>query len=158
MESLDRSHEACCKIAAETAICPRCGGRGRKVGGVTLERHLPAALRARFGESAGFCPNPACEAVYFNGEAVALKGETLLPVTQKDPGDDVHVCYCFNFKRADIRRDLAQRGATDIPDQIRKGVEEGRCDCERKNPQGACCLGNVAAAVKKISSEVNGRA
>ncbi len=77
----------------------------------------------------------------------------MLPVTQKDSSDDVHVCYCFNFKRSDIRRDLVQKGSTDIPQQVKKGIAEGRCDCERKNPQGACCLGNIAAAVKAIQAE-----
>lgn len=93
--------------------------------------------------------------VYCNpGGFVVHKGQTVLPVTIKDLGDHVPVCYCFDFKRGDLRKDLAERVRTDIPERIRKGSVEGRCSCERKNPQGACCLGNVAGAIKNIQEEV----
>jgi hypothetical protein len=85
---------------------------------------------------------------------VVCKGETKLPVTIKDPGDEVYVCYCFKHKRGDLRKDIIQKGTTDIPEKIRKGVKEGRCDCERNNPQGACCLGNVANAIQSIYTEL----
>lgn len=147
-------HEACCRLPVVSLACPVCGKRGRKVGKETLDHHLPPAPRAKFGDEAGFCANPACAVVYFAGTATVLKGETLRAVTQKDPGDDVNVCYCFDFKRADIRRDLAATGATDIPARIKNEIEAGRCACERMNPQGACCLGNVAAAVKALSAEL----
>lgn len=145
-------HMACCRPTSVALACPVCGKQGRKVGKETLDHHLERSSRARFGDEAGFCPNPVCEVVYFNGKATVRKGETVLAVTQKDLGDEVFVCYCFEHKRGDLRRDLAQRGVTDIPDRIKKGIKEGRCDCERKNPQGACCLGNVAAAINGIKA------
>lgn len=147
------THEACCRISTVACPCPVCGRTGRRVTALTLDHHVPARVREAFGDDAAFCLNPACEIVYCNRAGqVIRKGETVLPVTVKDPGDDVYVCYCFEFTRGDLRSDLATRGRTDIPDRIRKGVQEGRCDCERKNPQGACCLGNVAREVKAISS------
>lgn len=120
------------------------------MGKTTLDHHLARIPRGKIGDEAGFCPNPACEVVYFSGAATVRKDETLLPVTQKDPGDDVFVCYCFEHKRGDLRRDLAQKGTTDIPDRIKLGIKEGRCDCARRNPQGACCLGNVNASINEI--------
>ena len=45
--------------------CPVCGKQGRKVGQETLEHHLERSSRAKFGAEAGFCPNTACEVVYF---------------------------------------------------------------------------------------------
>jgi hypothetical protein len=121
------------------------------VSALTLDNHIPAHLRKGFEKKATFCPNPSCEVIYCdNAGKIIRKGETVLPVTVKDPGDDVYVCYCFEFKRSDLRRDLKEKGRTDIPDQIKKNVQEGRCDCERKNPQGACCLGNVANTIKEI--------
>jgi len=111
-------------------------------------------LRAAIGDEATFCLNPACEVVYCNpAGCVVRKDQTVLPVTIKDPGDGVLACYCFGFTRGDIRRDLAARGSTGIPDEIRKGIADGRCACERNNPQGACCLGNVAAEIKKVKEE-----
>lgn len=152
MSSSDE-HEACCRLPTVALACPACGKQGRKVGKETLDQHLEKSSRAKFGDEAGFCPNHVCEAVYFNGAATVRKGETVLAVTQKDPGDEVFVCYCFEHTRGDLRRDLTQKGATDIPDRIKQGIKEGRCDCERKNPQGACCLGNVAAAIEAIKGE-----
>lgn len=144
-------HEACCRIRTTSCPCPVCGNPGRRVTAVTLDQHLPPPLRTAIGDDAAFCPNPACAVVYCNTAGFTVRaGQTLSAVTQKEPGDEVLVCYCFGFKRGDLRKDIARSGTTDIPERIKKGIAEGRCDCERKNPQGACCLGNVSAAVAAI--------
>jgi hypothetical protein len=154
MEERAPSHESCCKIKTTTCPCPVCGNTGRKVTALTLNHHVPKRLRASIGDDATFCLNPACEVIYCNPrEFVVKRGETLVPVTIKDAGDHVLACYCFDFSRGDLRRDLAQSGETDIPQRVREGVAQGRCDCERKNPQGACCLSNIAAEIKIISEE-----
>lgn len=154
MESRVPDHEACGKIKTTACLCPICGNAGRKVAPLTLDHHVPEPLRAEIGDDATFCLNPDCDVVYCNPSGfVVRKRQTVLPVTIKDQGDQVHVCYCFNFKRGDIRRDLVEKSKTEIPEEIKKGVKEGRCDCERKNPQGACCLGNVAATIKTIQAE-----
>jgi len=150
-------HEACCRLPAVALTCPVCGKQGRKVGKETLDQHLAPIPRARFSDEAGFCPNPACEAVYFYGATTVRKGETVQAVTQNDPRDEVSVCYCFKHTRGDLRRDLAQKGVADIPDRIKQGIKEGRCDCARKNPQGACCLGNVAEAVNEIKKRMRSK-
>jgi len=149
------THEACCKITTIPCPCPVCGNTGRKVTALTLDSHIPDSLKGGFGNEASFCSNPTCHVVYCNPAGkIIRRDETVLPVTVKDTGDDVHVCYCFDFKRSDIRMDLQANGTTTIPDKIKTEVREGRCDCERKNPQGACCLGNVAKVVKAIRAEL----
>ena len=149
------THESCCKIQTTSCPCPICGNPGRKVSALTLDSHVPPHLRSGFGNEATFCLNPSCDVVYCNGKGkVIRRGETVVPVTIKDAGDDVNVCYFFGFKRSDIRRELQEKGATTIPEEIKKGVQEGRCDCERKNPQGACCLGNVMAAIRSSSAQL----
>ncbi|MDE2291632.1 MAG: hypothetical protein KGL53_06075 [Elusimicrobia bacterium] len=147
------AHDACCRPRSPAAACPVCGRRGRVVGKETLDHQLAASVRARLAEAAHFCANPACAVVYFDGEAAILKGETLRAVTQKDPGDDVPVCYCFGHTRGELRRELAATGRTGIPAEVKRKVEEGLCDCERMNPQGTCCLGNLAEAVRRIQAE-----
>lgn len=156
MEDRAPRHEACCKASTTSCPCPACGNAGRRVGAATLDGHVSGDLRERIGGDATFCLNPDCAVVYCNPAGVIVrKGQTRLPVTIKDPGDDVFVCYCFELKRGDVRRDLEARGSTDIPGRIRKGIEDGRCDCGRKNPQGACCLGNVAVEIKKYQMEMD---
>src|SRR5258708_5658920 len=155
MATLMENHHACCRVSTAACPCPVCGHEGRQVTALTLDHHIPQDLRADFGDEATFCLNPSCDVVYCNHAGkVIRKGQTILPVTMKDPGDDVYVCYCFEHKRGAIRRDLMGQGKTDIPNRIKKGIQEGRCDCERKNPQGACCLGNVANAIKVIQHEM----
>ena len=159
MEERAPSHESCCKIKTTTCPCPVCGNAGRKVTALTLDQHVPQHPLASIGEDATFCLNPECEVIYCNPQDFVIKrGETLAPVTIKDPGDAVLVCYCFEHSRGDLRRDIVKTGTTDIPEEIRAQVKAGHCDCERKNPQGACCLGNVAGAIKKIQEEVKSHA
>src|SRR5258708_37534607 len=108
------NHEICCQVP--TAICPCavCGNSGRKVTALTLDHHIPGDLRADFGDEATFCLNPSCEVVYCNPAGkVIRKGQTILPVTIKDLGDDVYICYCFEHNRGAIRRDLMDKGKTD---------------------------------------------
>lgn len=151
------THDDCCKIPTTACPCPICGNPGRRVGALTLDHHVSPALREGFGNEATFCLNPACEVVYCNPAGkIIRRGETVLPVTIKDPGNDVYVCYCFKHKRGDVRRDLEAKGKTDIPDQIKKGIREGRCDCERQNPQGACCLGNVENTIQSLKTQPKG--
>jgi len=147
-------HGECCKIPTSVCPCPVCGNPGRKVTPITLDAHVPSPLRGEIGDDVTFCLNPDCAVVYCNPAGkMVRKGQTRLPATLKDLGDDVFVCYCFEHKRGDLRRDLATKGWTDIPDRIKQGIKDGRCDCERKNPQGACCLGTVAATLKAIEAE-----
>lgn len=148
-------HEECCKIPTTSCPCPICGNAGRKVTPLTLDNHVPSPLRKKLGNEATFCLNPDCEAVYCNPTGfVVRRGETKFKVTIKDSGHETFVCYCFEHKRGDLRQDIKENGKTGIPEQIRKGVKEGLCDCERKNPQGACCLGNVAQAIKTIQKDL----
>ena len=150
------NHESCCKIKTTPCPCPVCGNAGRKVTTLTLDQHVPARLRTSIGPDATFCLNPECEVIYCNPQDFVIKrGETLAPVTIKDPSDEVLVCYCFEHCRGDLRRDIVKTGTTDIPQRITAEVKAGHCDCERKNPQGACCLGNVAAAINEIKGEIS---
>ena len=42
---------------------------------------------------------------------------------------------------------IARTGGCTIPERISAGIRAGRCACEVKSPSGACCLGEVRAAV-----------
>jgi hypothetical protein len=57
-------------------------------------------------------------------------------------------CYCFDFTLADVRREIAETGACTLPARIAAEMRSKGCQCEVKNPSGACCLGDVHQAVK----------
>ena len=46
------------------------------------------------------------------------------------------ICYCFEYSRDDIERDLKQNGRSTIMEKISREKQLGRCDCSRKNPKG----------------------
>ena len=67
----------------------------------------------------------------------------------KEPQDSTApVCYCFGWTPEKIRAEVQVSGKSTVIDQIKAQVKAGNCYCEVTNPQGACCLGNVAQAVK----------
>lgn len=145
--------EVCCELAADAdRACPACGAFGRGVDRITVEAMLRPAALARLAYSEHrFCATPGCPVVYFALTDRFRTEEIAVPVFQKEPPGARTVCYCFAITEGDIGRELAVSGRSTVVDRISALVKAGRCACEAKNPQGSCCLGNVAAVVKGAS-------
>ena len=142
---------------AKPAPCPECRQTGTPVERRTPEHLLTTVpLQRLSGDPHLFCSTPSCPVVYFtaDGSSVFLKPDLKVLVTQKETAASVPVCYCFDHSRADIVREITETGSTTIPDRIKAEVKAGTCACEIKNPQGSCCLGNVAQAVKWAKTQV----
>jgi hypothetical protein len=77
-------------------------------------------------------------------------GDIRVPVWQKHPSGDRLLCYCFGETESGIRSELLEHGRTDAGARIREHIDAHRCACEIRNPRGACCLGDVMTAVKRI--------
>lgn len=95
-----------------------------------------------------FCATSDCPVVYFGTEEAFVREDVVVPVFQKEPPGDRPVCYCFGISEGDLQRET---GTASAGDRITALVNAGRCACEVKNPQGSCCLGNVAA-VKELGA------
>lgn len=134
--------------------CPHCGRASRPVSTLTLKHQVKSQFLP--GVNAGgfhFCPTLGCPVVYFSaGGAILTTGDVRRPVTQKDPAQ-APVCYCFGFTPAMIRDELAATGKSTVIERIAAEMKADFCACEIRNPQGACCLGNVKAAVKAATAE-----
>lgn len=132
------------------AACPRCGQVGRVVGDETIQAMLkPGHADGLLAVERRFCKTPGCAVLYYGSDGrVVEKGAANVRVGVKETEDPAPLCYCFGFSRADVRRQVAERGDSDIPARIAAEVRAGRCSCEVKNPSGTCCLGEVNAAVK----------
>lgn len=153
------SAESCAVPAteADAAFCPVSGTIGLKVDLITVKALLNSRGLSRLdGKAYRFCQAPDCDAVYFDNRArsVFRKGDLTVRVGQKETEEPVPICYCFGYSVADLRRDLATRGKTDIPAIIAAEIQAGHCACAVKNPQGTCCLGNVSKLVKRVKSEI----
>jgi hypothetical protein len=136
----------------EAAVpCPRCGAIGRVVSEETVAAILVPTAAARFaGAKTRFCTTRDCAAVYYSRDGrIADKSEAAIRVGAKETDDPVPLCYCFGFSLADVRRDVASTGSSTVPERIEAEIRAGRCACRRKNPAGACCLGDVRKAVSE---------
>lgn len=136
-----------------SSLCPHCGRLGKRVDSITLRSLLTPEALKRFERKAQylFCDTENCPVVYFNGEDRFNRWEILVPVFQKEPQNpQVPVCYCFHFTPAKIAEEIHLTGQSTAISEISRYVQEGKCACELRNPQGRCCLGNVSLVVKKI--------
>jgi hypothetical protein len=89
--------------------------------------------------------------VYFGDAGDRFRtGDIRVPVWQKEPSGARLLCYCFGETESGIRTELLQQGRTDVVVRIREHIAAQRCACDIRNPRGACCLGDVIAAVKRI--------
>lgn len=147
----------CCDspaIEAGARACQGCGERGAAVQLQTVKALLTeTALRWVQRTHYRFCPNPACDTVYF-GDAGDRFGTLDLGVGvwQKQPFGARLLCYCFGETESGIRAEFLEHGRSDVIGRIREHVTAQRCACDIRNPRGACCLGDVLAAVKRIET------
>lgn len=153
--------DTCCDLhpprACSPTPCPACEERGKTVARLTLEALLKPNRRPTIPprqEGFFFCPTPTCEVVYFlPGRPLFRKEDLSVRVGLKEPDDPtVPVCYCFDWTPQNIRAELETTGRSTVIDQIKAQVKAGNCDCEVTNPQGSCCLGNVAKAVQQATA------
>lgn len=146
----------CCAVTATVPTsptrCPECGRQGRSVQRITVKAMLrPTALMRLSAPEHRFCSTARCRVVYFGTGEVFDREEIVVPVFQKEPEGDRTVCYCFAATEADIRREILETRRSTPADRITALVKAERCACEVKNPQGTCCLGNVAAVTRALA-------
>lgn len=137
------------RARAESA-CPRCGVIGKVVSDETILSILkPGHAHRLLVVERRFCRTPSCAVLYYGADGrVVEKDAASVRVGFKETEDPIPLCYCFEFTRAHVGQEVAETGDSTIPDRIDAEIRAGRCACERKNPSGACCLGDVRKAVK----------
>ena len=137
--------------------CPVCGTKGKGVDTQTVKAMLDISLHAIRPSGYGFCRTDDCPVVYFSldGEQTFAESDLRVLVHQKHTDDDdVFVCYCFRHTPGSIRTELVETGESTVVETVTRGTQTDQCACEIRNPQGSCCLGNVSAAVKRVTQEV----
>ena len=148
--------DCCCPEPASTgpsAGCGECGTAGKPVESITVKAMLTTAALARYEHHAyRFCPDEGCSVVYFGEDGTVFKTSDVRErVWHKDPVGRRTVCYCFGENEADITAEIERRGTSDAVRRVRAHIAAGRCACEIRNPRGACCLGDVIAAVERLT-------
>lgn len=101
-----------------------------------------------------YCPTPECPVVYYDDAGTVVERTGVrVPVSAKDPGPDVPLCYCFGHTRRAIAEEIATRGSSTVSTAIAREIKAGRCACEVKNPSGRCCLADVRSYEKEAMQE-----
>jgi hypothetical protein len=134
--------------------CLSCEGQSRPVNLRTMLLMLKPELFDQVGESHyRFCDSPESPMVYFSRERSFTTDDLRVRVGLKETDGPIPLCYCFGFSEHSAREEIAAKGHTTIPQRIRALIKERMCACEERNPSGACCLGEVAKAVKRLMKE-----
>jgi len=148
----------CCPPTAQgggACVCPASRTVGKAVETQTVKALLTdqALRRLTASNQHHFCADPACDIVYFDGAgAVYRRTDVRVPVWQKEPFGRRVVCYCFGESEDRIRMEIRATGRSTAVERIRAHISAGRCACEVRNPRGACCLGEVVAAVTRVAA------
>lgn len=134
--------------------CPQSSTPGRPVALETVKALLQDTAMRRLTPAAhAFCPDPACPVVYFTADGDRyLTTDIRVPVWHKAPFGARTVCYCFGENEADMRDEIARTGRSDAVARVRGHITAQRCACEVRNPRGACCLGDVIEAVRRVTA------
>jgi Zinc binding domain len=134
--------------------CLSCDGQSRPVSLRTMLLMLKPELFDQVGESQyRFCTSPDCPAVYFSRERIFSTSDLRIRIGLKEKDGPITLCYCFGFSEQAIREEIAADGITTIPQRIAALIKERMCACEERNPSGACCLGEVTKAAKRLMQE-----
>jgi hypothetical protein len=160
-----KNGEECCLVTEKTltpvkAACPASGTFSRKVQHRTLEHLLKPEKRGAIRDAQYyFCNESTCRVVYFsNEEAPAFSVDDLtVKVFAKDQGNEVPVCYCFDWTRDRIMRQIEETGRSTASLEIAREIKAGNCACDIKNPKGECCLGEVNVFAKEILASFKNR-
>ncbi len=141
-------HGICSVSTGKPGFCPTCGKQGKSVATLTVKNLVRDHTRVAPSGSYSFCRTPDCDVVYFSDGGIFCKPDLKVRVGIKESADPAApLCYCFDYTRADIRRDIEESGSTKIPDHIKAEIQGGFCACEVKNPSELCCLGDVNRTV-----------
>ena len=153
----------CCVVpekikAPMKAECPVSGTQSKNVPTETLENLIIQDKRHLISEDNQYyyCREPDCPVVYFSNEKTPVfeKSDLSVKVYSKNMGEDVNVCYCFDWTRGRIRDQIEKTGSSTAFDEVTEEMNAGRCECERKNPKGDCCLGDISRFTSEVINPI----
>ena len=136
--------------------CPKCGAIGRKTSLTTLEYQINATPPPS-QDDWFFCRTPSCSIVYFSSPTVTpipLNSLQKTPFPKSDSPNRL-VCFCFNHTVKDILDDILINSTSTIKTEISKLCRNGLNDCLQLNPEGRCCLGNIATVLRSKRSGIS---
>lgn len=146
----------CCNLKVEDNAkrhlkCKECGRSGKPVKRTTLEHLLiQEKITSIYDIQYFFCLTADCDVVYFSENVYFYKADLKVRIGLKETADPIPVCYCFDYTKKMILDDLIQNGHSTLKERITNEIKIGNCQCQIKNPEGACCLANIVKIIKDL--------
>jgi hypothetical protein len=144
------------RVVSASGACPTNGKVGKMVDTLTLKAMLAIPLTEMRPVEYRFCRDANCPTVYYSVDGLQTFVESDLRerVYQKHPREkDVFVCYCFQHTVGEIVADVDVASGGRVQAEINRGIKNGQCACDIRNPQGSCCLGNVNSVIKRARQD-----
>ncbi len=134
--------------------CPRCQTQGSPVSTTTLRHTLKKPFRERVDSREGylFCENRHCAVAYYrhNSTDIFVTDSLINRVTIKDKSPLTPLCYCFKISKGEVLQELEQSGTSRVVQRIEeKMAQQAGCFCEKANPRGKCCIGDIVDWLKR---------
>ncbi len=149
------TNSGCCTPAPKGKMeCPQCKQKAKAVLAKTLDSLLKDETKSSLESFDGFyyCKTPTCSTVYFRDKTILTQDDLSVVVGLKDKASPATLCYCFDYSKEKIYKDIKEKGTTTVLEDIKTKMKTQGCSCETLNPSGGCCLGDVAKAIKEISA------
>lgn len=149
--------KCCCRETSSEPMasrCPSSGSTGVAVDRLTVKALLTEiALRRLEADAYRFCPDPDCDVVYFDDHGRCFRrADVRVPVWHKEPFGARTICYCFAESESSIRTEIDAYKLSSVVERVRAHIDADRCACDVRNPRGACCLGDLIAAVTRVEA------
>jgi hypothetical protein len=133
--------------------CPICGQKGMTVREITPRSTLKAQYRplVRDDTRYHFCETTECLVVYYHGAdqgnvpgSIFTMDQLINRVTVKDDDPTTPLCYCFKVCKGEALAEIGEKGTVDIKGLMNRRRKPGQsCFCEKSNPRGHCCTGDI---------------
>ncbi len=104
------------------------------------------------------CLSSACPVAYYGASATISVTEVSATVHHKARSPDPLICFCFEYRISDLEHPKrAPDSVNPVVLEIQSRCREGLGDCKNKNPEGRCCLQNIAQLLKRETSTSHAR-
>ena len=133
-------------------ICPLCNKASKKISSITIKSMIKQEYKkniTKFG-SFYFCNNPYCSIVYFKNKKVIKENEVIKKVAIKEWVNPKIICYCFNLTKEKLIENILLHGKNYIFKSIKNKINKSKCNCEKENPSGKCCLNDIQKIINEL--------
>jgi len=162
---MNNSHDCCIsmvkpmfRVTQENSdICPSCNQKAKVVPTSAINHFLKDDIKKNITSLEGFsfCSTSSCELVYFKNTFVIHISDVKYSIGFKNNSHPSTVCYCFNWTKEKIQKQLKEKGTTTALEEIKEEIKNKKCLCEIKNPKGKCCMSDVKKTINEIKLKLS---